>query len=107
MTHLLSLCVCLSVDRPDLLSLIKRKAHNKHELRAKQQQQQHRLNAMSDEMSENSSFLPASGSGSGASVPASSLAMGGGHTPDAIYIQAALEQEQAKQKRIREDFEWR
>mmetsp|Transcript_13488 Transcript_13488/g.22146 ORF Transcript_13488/g.22146 Transcript_13488/m.22146 type:complete len:523 (-) Transcript_13488:995-2563(-) len=95
-------------NRPDLLSLIKRKAHNKHELRAKQQQQQQRLNSMAEEMS-TGAFVPledgtphplASGSSSGATLPA--------HTgDDSIYMMAALEQEQQKQKRIREDFEWR
>jgi hypothetical protein len=92
-----------------LLSLIKRKAHNKHELRAKQQQQQLRLNNMAEDMSggsfatlEDGTPHPlASGSSSGATLPAH-----GDGNSDSVYM-VALEQEQQKQKRIREDFEWR
>jgi hypothetical protein len=88
-------------DRPDLLCLIKRKAHNKHELRAKQQQHQQRLNAMADEMSGGSSF-PSITDGSVGGSDA-----GGSHSHESIFTMADMEQEQQKQKRIREDFEWR
>lgn len=74
-------------NRPDLLPLIKRKAHSKNELRSKQQQQ-----------------LQAAGEfgGRGGLDDDGKLS-----SPDALFVMSALEQEQMKQKRIRDDFEWR
>lgn len=95
------------LDRPDLLPLIKRKAHNKHELRAKQQLQQQRLNSMADEMSSGAFVSLEDGTPHPLAGGAMLHSHNGDENPESIYMMAALEQEQQKQKRIREDFEWR